>query len=159
MSPNSLFIFPYSKPLDSNDLTSLKSELSEFLSDWNAHGNALDAAYRIEENQFIVVAVNEATAAASGCSKDKLFHFFEKWNSTRQLQAGPLDRFYVQAGGQIQILSRNDIQSGLENGKLQMEDALFPVWIQTWAEYDALWKKPLSVFGLQLRLNLPEIKF
>ena len=53
------------------------TEIENFLSGWNAHGQQLNARGEILFKRFIVIAADEAMFSASGCSIDKLIHFIQ----------------------------------------------------------------------------------
>jgi hypothetical protein len=156
---NPLFIFPYSKGLEETELSLLKIELDSFLRTWNTHGTSLNSNYWIEENQFVLIKVDEELASPSGCSKDKLFHFFENFNKTNSISLGRPDRFYLGLESGIVRFSRKEIVEGLEKGTISSDDVLYPIWIASEGEFEKMWKKPISFFAPQLRLQPIELKF
>lgn len=78
-SPESrVWIFQCEKPLTNPQIEHASAQLDAFMQQWASHGNALQAAYKWYFGQMAVVVVNESVNAASGCSIDKLTHFFEQ---------------------------------------------------------------------------------
>jgi len=152
-SKNSIILFPYSEKFNDQHISELDQKFKAFLSTWNAHGSSLFAEMWIEENQIIVVKIDESKSEASGCSKDKLFKFISEINSELKLVEGSLSKFYVKKAETIQILSRIEIQKEIENGRLDYESQLLPIWITKWEEYQQLWKKPIGSFSTILRLK------
>jgi hypothetical protein len=152
-SGSPLFIFPYSKGLNQNQKEHLEVALSGFFEKWNAHGEPLSAKMWIEEEQFLLIYVDEAQAQASGCSKDRLFHFINEINSIHDLKEGPVGKFYVRNKGQIGVFSRNEIREGLKEGTILPDNELYPVWINSTEQYEQFWKKPVRTFGQLLKLN------
>ncbi len=51
---------------------------AEFTSTWAAHGEPLDACVDVIHDRFVVVAVDERQALASGCSIDKSVGFIKQ---------------------------------------------------------------------------------
>lgn len=51
--------------------------LEEFLEQWTAHGSNLKASYEIPYQRFIVIALDQSLASASGCSIDASVHFIQ----------------------------------------------------------------------------------
>lgn len=49
----------------------------DFTRSWAAHGAALDACVEVLHDRFVVIAVDEQQAMASGCSIDKSVHFVQ----------------------------------------------------------------------------------
>ena len=69
-------IWIYASPifLNNENQTYISKLLSNHLDTWQAHQVPLKAAYTILENHFIVIALDENIASASGCSIDTLQH-------------------------------------------------------------------------------------
>ena len=55
----------------------LAQSLNEFLAHWSAHGQALNASWRLEGRRALMVALDERSAGATGCSIDKLVHWLQ----------------------------------------------------------------------------------
>ncbi len=51
----------------------LLSEVDNYLTTWTAHGVPLSAARHCSEHRFLMIAVDQDRAGASGCSIDGLF--------------------------------------------------------------------------------------
>lgn len=51
--------------------------MSDFLASWSAHGQALQAGWRLEGRRCLIIGLNEAHAGATGCSIDKLVHLLQ----------------------------------------------------------------------------------
>ena len=69
-------IWIYASPifLDNENQSYISKLLSNHLESWQAHQVSLTAALTILENHFIVIALDENIAGASGCSIDALQH-------------------------------------------------------------------------------------
>jgi hypothetical protein len=149
----SIFIFPYARPFSEIQVISIRTELSQFFQTWNSHGSDLSSEFRIEENQFIVVAVDESSIIVGGCSKDKLFKAISNLNSTLGLQTGTPGKFYVRSEEKVKELSRNELQNELSEGRIQPENELFPTWISSGQDFENSWSKPLFRFASILKIE------
>ncbi len=70
----------------------MKEVLNAFVSEWASHGNQLFGAADVLHNRFVVIALDESKAGASGCSIDSSvrcvkhlgetfsIHFFDRLN-------------------------------------------------------------------------------
>jgi len=56
----------------------IKKMADEFVAGWSSHGVQLSAAIEVFDKLFVVVFVDEAQAAASGCSIDKSMNFIRE---------------------------------------------------------------------------------
>ena len=149
----SIFIFPYARPFSEIQYDAIRTELSQFLQTWNSHGSDLSSEFRIEENQFIIVGVDESSITVGGCSKDKLFKVISNLNSTLGLEIGTPGKFYVRSEDKVKELSRNELQNELSEGRLQPENELYPTWITSGQDFEKNWSKPLFRFASILKLE------
>lgn len=73
-----LWIFGARAPLDEVDAPRLMGAVDRFLNDWKAHNQPLTCAREFVDEHFLVVAVDERTEDASGCSIDGLFRLLQQ---------------------------------------------------------------------------------
>lgn len=126
------------------EVEELKVELTSFINGWTAHGSELDAAFSILYNHFIVLAVDERSADASGCSIDKSVAFMK----------GIEKKYGISLFDRMQTSYRTD--SGLAScsymnfEKLAKEGAVTPTTIvfnnmvSTINEFRTKWEVPVS---------------
>ena len=67
-----VWVYQNNKVFSDAELIAIKLEGEKFISDWSAHGAALNASFDVLHNRFIVIGVDEKQATASGCSIDRL---------------------------------------------------------------------------------------
>jgi hypothetical protein len=67
-----LWVFPASRRLDPNEVSTLLDEADAFLDSWAAHGVPLRSGRELRHDQFLLVGVDEDAEAPSGCSIDAL---------------------------------------------------------------------------------------
>lgn len=72
-----VWIYQADRKLNSESRMRVLNEVNSFIKEWKAHGNDLNAAGDLLFDQFVVLAVDERKAMASGCSID---------SSTRKLK-------------------------------------------------------------------------
>ena len=73
-----VWIYQAERTLGEGEVGQIKQAGHIFLEHWSSHGAQMDAAIEILHNRFIVVALDEQTAAASGCGIDKSVHFIQE---------------------------------------------------------------------------------
>lgn len=150
---NPLFVFPYDLPLEEQTQQNLLEKLSGFLGQWKAHDEQLSAKAWIEDNQFLLVEVDSKLAVPSGCSKDKLYHFIDNLNKIYEIKPGPLHLFYLKNGDKMLLLEKQELKEKWENDDQFSDYQMYPVWIQTTADYQLHWGKPVSHFQELLKLK------
>jgi len=68
-----VWFFGANRILTADEIERLHVQLTEFVSDWKAHGAAISAGYEIMHESIVIIAADESQAAPSGCSIDKAF--------------------------------------------------------------------------------------
>ena len=72
-----VWLYKTARDLSQAEQNLVRDRGAAFTSTWAAHGDPLDAAVDILHNRFVVVAVDEEQALASGCSIDKSVGFIK----------------------------------------------------------------------------------
>lgn len=65
-----IWIYQANRKFNSEDITIISGALLAFTEQWSAHGLPLRSSFDIRFNQFIILATDENSNAASGCSID-----------------------------------------------------------------------------------------
>lgn len=72
-----VWIYQADRKFRDEEMPELIRLLEEFLEQWTAHGSNLKASYEIPYQRFIVIALDQSLASASGCSIDASVHFIQ----------------------------------------------------------------------------------
>lgn len=72
-----VWVYKTARDLSQAEQNLVRDRGAAFTGTWAAHGEPLDAAVDILHNRFVVVAVDEEQALASGCSIDKSVGFIK----------------------------------------------------------------------------------
>ena len=80
-----LWAFAAPRTLTSIETESLAEEVRTFLGGWAAHGDALTAGLTIVENRFLLVGVDQASTAPSGCSIDAMVRFLKDYSDRHDI--------------------------------------------------------------------------
>ncbi len=140
-----IWIFQSSRPLVGEARVKVSTTLITFLKDWAAHGKQLFAAFEIHHDQFIVIAVDEAIAQATGCSMDKLMRTIQQLDE--ELSLNCLDRMKVAYRTEtegIDEVSVNDFTKMLADGKVSAGTYVFNNVLETLGEWRQSWEVPVS---------------
>lgn len=115
-----------------------------FTAGWAAHGAALDACVDVLHDHFVVIAVDEQQAMASGCSIDKSVHFIQDLERDLGLQL--TDRMVVlyEANGEVRSTRVPQLGDMLKRGGLTGDTIVFDDLVATKADMDARFRAPLG---------------
>lgn len=133
-----LWIFGADRPLGTAELRTLRAELGHFLRGWAAHRVELLAGLEIDEDRFVLVAVDEERAAASGCSIDALLRALGALEERLgvRLRDGSLV-FHRARDGTIVASDRAEFRRLAERGEVDADTRVFDLTVDrvgSWRE-------------------------
>lgn len=73
-----VWIYQSNRKFSDEEISEIDEALKVFIGNWAAHGSGLEASYQIKYNRFIILAVNQDSQAATGCSIDASVHFIQE---------------------------------------------------------------------------------
>lgn len=116
----------------------------QFVAGWQSHGTPLRAAFEVLYQRFVVLAVDEAHANASGCSIDKSVHFVQALAQEHGLNL--FDRMQVayREGNAIKTAHMHDFGDMLAAGTVTSNTVVFNNLVQTVAELQTSWEVPVE---------------
>ncbi len=73
-----IWIYQCNRSFTEDEIKEISNKLDLFIEQWTAHGNDLQAGYKVVYKRFIVMALNEDLNNATGCSIDASVHFIQQ---------------------------------------------------------------------------------
>ena len=121
-----VWIFGSDKRLADAGSTALLSAVDEYLSSWTAHGQPLTVGSQLRDGRFLVIAVDQSTAGATGCSIDGLFRVLQQLEpSVGANLVGGGRVFYRGAESVVQSTTREQLASLVTSGALTRDTVVF----------------------------------
>ncbi len=133
-----IWVYQASRSLLAPELDQIKQILTQSCQNWEAHGAPLQASFEIKYNQVIIVAVNEAMNAASGCSIDASTRWFKSLGETLQVDFFSRDVAVVREE-QVELLALGQLKSAVDAGLLTPEDQIITPLLQSVEQYRNQW--------------------
>ena len=152
-----VWIYQADRNLLPSEIVFIEKALPSFLAEWAAHGEKLAAYGTVLHHRFLVLAVDEAQAMASGCSIDASVHWVS--HMQQQLQVNFFDRLHIVAqdeNGDLFDFNVQATENMLNNGQLSSQTLIFDNTIKNYDELLNAWQKPLSQTWLGKRFALAE---
>lgn len=139
-----VWIYQANRSLDQQELTEIKESLEQFLKEWTAHGSNLRAGYEIRYNRFIVIALDQTQASASGCSIDASVHFIQHLEKKYDIDL--LDKMNVsyKQGEYIAYKALSDFKKMAKNRSVSKNTIVFNNLVANKQEYEDHWEVPAS---------------
>lgn len=119
-----------------------------FTEGWSAHGAALAACVDVLHDRFVVIAVDEEQARASGCSIDKSVGFIKDLEHDLNLML--TDRMIVvfEEDGKVRSCRLQELPGLLEQGLITADTIVFDDLVATVGELRERFRVPLRASWL-----------
>jgi hypothetical protein len=139
-----VWIYQANRPFKEEELDVLKPKLDEFLKQWTAHGQDLNAAYDLPYNRFIVLGLDQSVAGASGCSIDSSVHFIQEVE--KEFQIDLMDKMNVtyKNGAFVAHKDLIDFRKMAKAKSVSDKTIVFNNLVQNVGEYRENWEVPAS---------------
>jgi len=136
-----LWVYQSNRAFTPAETLEIAQTLNSFVSQWAAHGSQLSAAFEIVNNQFIVLAVDERQAAASGCSIDSSVGLVRQMEAKYDLTL--LDKSLVAFldGDDLNIIPFNKAKATIESGSIKKDTIIFNNAVASVGEWKTNWKQ------------------
>ncbi|HTE30932.1 MAG TPA: hypothetical protein VK666_11210 [Chryseolinea sp.] len=112
-----LWVYQSNRKFTSAETDIISETLSAFSNSWNAHGVPLLASFEIRMEQFIILAVDEASNSASGCSIDDSVRTIKSLGDTLGIDL--FDRSLIafnKQGEDVLTIPLGQLKTAYENG-------------------------------------------
>ena len=139
-----IWIYQADRSFSSDELEEIQGETDAFLKDWTAHGSNLRAGYEIRYKRFIVIALDQSQASASGCSIDASVHFIQHLEKKYGVQL--LDKMNVsyKQGEYIAYKPLSDFKQMAKKKAVSKNTIVFNNLVNNKQEYKEYWEVPAS---------------
>ncbi|MCP9235143.1 hypothetical protein [Lewinella sp. JB7] len=146
LSPESrIWIYGAERALTRDETATVRKRAQEFVSQWSSHQQALTSAADVLHNRFLVLAVDETQAEASGCSIDGSVNFVKALGAEIGVDFFNRMRFsYRDAEGKIHTVGREEFKLLYAQGQLGNESIVFDPLVKELGELRQIFERPLE---------------
>jgi len=116
-SDSRVWVYQSNRPFSENEKGQLTEAFKVFIDSWAAHGSKLVADATIIGDYFVVLAVDEKTAMASGCSIDSSVKFIKTIGQQFNIDFFNRLKLVVQNNEETKMISFSDLGQ-YENWKI-----------------------------------------
>ena len=134
------WVYQANRAFSTDELTKIEALLTNFIENWNSHGQAIYGAFEIKFNQFIVLMADENKASVSGCSIDSSVAVIREIE--RQIGIDLLDKSkvaFLQENNTIELINFTEIKKAIQEAKVTAESKTFNNMLTTFGEYSQGW--------------------
>jgi hypothetical protein len=113
-----------------------------FIEEWTRHGAALKGSFAIKYNRFLILAVDESFANASGCSIDASVRFVKQMETLFSMDLMNKLNVTYKEGQTIRLVNLSTFQEYAKVQKITSETIVFNNMVQTKGDLESLWEVP-----------------
>lgn len=125
-----VWIFGSDQRLSEDAATALMRDVGDHLANWKAHGEPLTVGSQLIDDRFLVVAVDQSTAGASGCSIDGLFRVLQTVQGKLGVNlVGGGRLFYRDSQGQARCAAQSQLEELRASGAITKDTVVFDTTI------------------------------
>jgi len=139
-----IWIYQSSRIFTEQEIKILEREVADFIDVWTRHGDAIKGGFSILYKQFLVLAIDESHATASGCSIDSSVNFIKKTEERFSVDMLNKLNLSYKVGEEIFILNLADFQKAVETNKITSQTIVFNNMVQTKADLLDKWEVPAN---------------
>ena len=144
-STSRIWIYGAERALTAKETKLVRERAQTYVAQWNSHQQALRAGADVLHNRFLVLAVDESAAEASGCSIDGSVRFIQDLGSEIGVDFFNRMRFsYRDDRGKIQTVSRDEFKLLYAQGQLTNDTVVFDPLIKELGELRQIFERPLE---------------
>lgn len=139
-----VWIYQANTSLNADQLKFIGEKAAAFCEQWSAHSTPLKSAFKILNDKFLVVAVDEGFNVASGCSIDASVRFVREVE--QHLGISFFDRTQVAflIDDDVYTTDLHAIKDEISTGKIEPETLTFNLQAQNVAEFENNWLVPVQ---------------
>lgn len=140
-----VWIYGAERALSEVEVITIRAELQDFVANWVSHRRELDAAADVLHDRFLVIAVDESKAEASGCSIDGSVRFLQELGARLGIDFFNRMIFsYRDDAGAIHTVPREEFKVRYKAGQLENETIVFDPLVKELGELRQIFERPLE---------------
>lgn len=116
-----LWLFAFTTPLDLAQLATLSQGFDAFRPHWKTHGEPIDSAYTVLEDQILAIVERTMGKDPSGCAIDAMLRHTQKMAQALDLHLVDAQQVVIRQGPSLRIVSKTDLPALIERGEIHAE--------------------------------------
>lgn len=144
-----IWIYQSNRKFNSHEVNIISDALTAFTERWNVHGVPMPCSFEIRFNQFIILAADEHSHSASGCSIDDSVRTMKDLCEKINIELFDRTQIAFKKEEEVLIVNLTDLKKEYESGTWDQESLVMNNLINTKAELADHWLVPASTTWLK----------
>jgi hypothetical protein len=137
-----IWIYQSTRKFDTQELREITGAATAFCEQWSAHGHSLKTSFKIDHQQFLILAVDEASAGASGCSIDGSVRMLKQLQNELGTDFFNRTEIAFLIENEVTLINTTDLKKAFAEGILSSTSSTFNLLIATKGELEKGWIIP-----------------
>lgn len=137
-----IWIYQSTRKFDAHELKKISETVTFFCEQWTAHGHPLKTSFKIDHHRFLIIAVDEASAGASGCSIDGSVRMLKQLQSELGTDFFERTKIAFLIENEVALVNTSDLKNAFAEGVLNSTSSTFNILIATKEELEKGWIVP-----------------
>lgn len=139
-----VWVYQLNRSLNADEKKTVESTIEAFCQAWQAHGAPLTTSYHLAHDQFLILAVDEASGGASGCSIDGSVRVLKELSNQLGIDFFERTKAAFLVDHKISVYPLSQLKELFTDGTLKANDIAFNNLVTTKGELLRSWKVPAS---------------
>ncbi len=141
-----VWVYQANRNIEESEVVAILEKSQDFLAQWTAHKQTLQASAKVFHARFLVIALDEEINAASGCSIDASVHFIKSLE--KQLEIDFFDRtkiaFLEPTSQTLFVEDMKNLKQKVAEGIIQSHTIVFNNLVENLSQFQNEWKVPVQ---------------
>ncbi len=140
-----VWIYQSSTEFTEDQRTHIQVKISNFVSQWQSHGDKVEGCFDIVDNRFLVIIADESEVMVTGCSIDSSVRVMKELEQELSIQL--LDKSQVAFQNEreaVFLVGIAQIPSAVAEGKITANTFVYNNAVSTYVDYTSNWKVKAS---------------
>ncbi len=152
-----IWIYQSTRKFSVEEVTMISQSATLFCEQWVAHGQPLKTSFKIERDHFLVLAVDEASADASGCSIDGSVRMLKEIQNQLEIDFFDRTKIAFLLENEVRLFPLTELKQAFTLGVLNSMSFTFNTLIATKGEMTNAWITPAGKTWLSKYLPKPAV--
>ncbi len=152
-----IWIYQSTRKFDTEEMKKISESAITFCEQWTAHGHPLKTSFKIDHQQFLILAVDEASAGTSGCSIDGSVRMLKQLQNELGTDFFERTKIPFLVENEVALVNTSDLKKAFIEGVLNSASLTFNFLIATKEELERGWIVPAGKTWLSKYLPKPAV--
>ncbi|GLB51755.1 hypothetical protein NBRC110019_07940 [Neptunitalea chrysea] len=139
-----IWIYQCNRSLTEEELSAIEEKTKVFLNNWAAHGAQLEASFLTKYKRFLIIAINQDTQAATGCSIDDSVNFIQSLEKEYNIDLMDKMNVSYKQGEFIAYKPLADFKKMAKSKSVSLKTIVFNNLVTNKYEFENSWEVPAS---------------